>query len=1069
MKKLIYIFGLLACLASCSDDFHLFGGEDGEIQTGEKVAFTTNVPKPVAVTRALNTELLKGYTTIADDYEISIKMLEGNAQQVGSTAPLYIPESATEDATVTYDSDGTLKLKAGQTPLLWESNTTKYAFEATAGTTSIETDQTTPENWLAQDRLHGYAFSPFEPENGEPADRLDAPNYHTSKEWYQLNKAWHDAEGLMVDPKDQKASENYKKIPLFLQHERAWITVILKAGKGVKREAVAALYDEDTKTYNPNVNANIFSYHIGEGTPVEINGSLDNKGPLKGKAQVNYDKDVNGPEESIDNIRFDAIVEPHNYLEKPKDDKIVAINLSNMHFSFFASNDKGFNLYSSGDKENLTGEAKRVAEAYNLTAGKHLTIEATLSTDRIVFITAWIEDWTEVVTSTICDDYGQNGDPTVIKSRAELLAFLNDKDLNRAGNVAIIAATELDLDKKVTPGEKEGDPAIITDDPWTNHNTGTAEKPFQLNATLNLAGATLKTSGRLVKSISSTGNLIQGTIVMNNATALPSAIAETNDGTIDNISVIVGNTSASATRAGFVEMNHGYILNCSSSLPVIASNESEETFIGGIAAQSIAPDQNTSPTIDHCTMYATVKGGENVKGGGIVGLGEGRLTNNTFDYGITLSQTFANFKNIIHTKDTKDFLNMLTVSGNSWPTLAENPDAGENASNAKYHNVLDCQEELDKLLDPQYNKIDYRYRIANSFTVMAESWKHALTTEDITLQGTDCGGNLYCELDGNGKTITLDTNGDTKVNIPIFNADGTKKEDKEYSTAHMLFSNITGYVHDLTLEVEKPLIATPALNDQDKKYISTEAIAALAYAVRQPATLGTEGPKGNYGVIRNVNVKIAPGAYVQAANAAGLVCWVHHNGVVDNCNVKGAVLSWTPDNRGTAANDAKRYVGGVVASAARATIKNCAYYVYSETDNQGWKTLDLAEHSGEYNTYYGGILGGTTVQGVSPNQENPQVSIIDCASWYQATFDDTTDAGLAKKRHHGAILGYSYYTENNNSSIGTVAPDAPIGGCQGNWWQADMNGIAPNGVLNGYTVETTIGKRNAVMPTEVNF
>lgn len=1056
MKKLIYIFGLLACLASCSDDFHLFGGEDGEIQTGEKVMFTTSVPKPVAVTRALNTELLSGYKTIADEYELTITMMEGNKTQVGFPAK-YVPISDKEVTPVEYDADGTLEPKKDESPLLWESNTTRYAFEATAGTTSIEIDQTTLEKLLAQDRLHGYAFSPFEPENGEPADRLDAPNYHTSKEWYQLNKAWHDAEGQML------ASDDYKKIPLFLQHERAWITVILKAGKGVKREAVAALYDEDTKTYNPNVNANIFSYHIGEGTPVEINGSLDNKGPLKGKAQVDYDKDVNGPKESIDNIRFDAIVEPHNYLEKPKDDKIVAINLSNMHFSFFASNDKDFNLYSSGDKENLTGEAKRVAEAYNLTAGKHLTIEATLTTDRIVFITAWIEDWTEVVTSTICDDYGQNGDPTVIKSRAELLAFLNDEDLNRAGNVAIIAATELDLDKMVTPGEKEGDPAIITPDLWTNHNT--AEKPFQLNATLNLAGATLKTSGRLVESISSTGNLIQGTVVMNNTTALPSAIAKTNDGTIDNISVIVGNTSASATRAGFVEMNHGYILNCSSSLPVIAGDESSDTFIGGIAAQSIAPDQNTSPTIDHCTMYATVKGGTNVKGGGIVGKGEGRLTNNTFDYGITLSQSGENFKNIIHTKAE----NSLTASGNSWPTRVENHDAGENASNAKYHNVLDSQAELETLLTDTYNRIDYKYRIANSFTVMAETWDYASATEDISTTTNHCAGNLYCELDGNGKTITLDTDGITKVKIPLtFDAEGKGATFQEYSTAHMLFSNITGYVHDLTLEVNKPLIATPALNTESK-YSSTEAIAALAYAVRQPATLGTEGSKGNYGVIRNVNVKIAPDAYVQAANAAGLVCWVHHNGVVDNCNVKGAVLSWTPDNRGTAANDAKRYVGGVVASAARATIKNCAYYVYSETENQGWKTLDLAEHSGEYNTFYGGILGGTPVQGTQSNQETPQVSIIDCASWYQATFDDTTDAGLAKKRHHGAILGYSYYTENNNSSIGTVAPDAPIGGCQGNWWQADMNGIAPNGVLNGYTVETTIGKRNAVMPTEVNF
>lgn len=1035
MKKLIYIFGLLACLVSCSDDFNLFGGDDGEIQTGEKVTFTTNVPKPVIVTRALNSELLKGYKTIADDYELTITMLENNASPVVGSS-YYVPISDKDAIPVSYDADGTLEPKKGVSPLLWESNTTKYAFEATAGTDNIEKDQSTPELWLAQDRLHGYAFSPFEPENGEAADRLDAPNYHTSKEWYQLNKAWHDAEGQMM------ASDDYKKIPLFLQHERAWITVILKAGKGVKREAVAALYNEKENTYNPNVSATILSYPGGDVAPIGVDK------PLKGKTTVHYDKDVNGEAADSLNMKFDAIVEPHNFLEKPKDDKIAAINLSDLHFSFYASNDERF---SSADAEKKAA----MEEAYNLTAGKHLTIEATLSTDRIVFITAWIEDWTEVVTSTICDDYGQNGDPTVIKSREELLAFLNDADLNRAGNVAIIAATELDLDKLVTPGATDKDPATITDDPWTNYNDGTDSKSLTLNATLNLAGATLKTSGRLFENISSTGNLIQGTIVMNNTTALPSAIAATNNGTIDHISVIVGNAEASATRAGFVEMNHGYILNCSSSLPVIAGDESAETFIGGIAAQSIAPDQNTSPTIDHCTMYAAVKGGENVKGGGIVGKAEGRLTNNTFDYGITLLQNKESFKNIIHTKQ-----NTLTVGGNSWPTIATNPDAGENASSAKYDNVLDSQKELNALLSPTYNVIDKKYRIANGFTVSSDTWNHGKATEDISTQGADCGGNLHCELDGNGKTITLA--GTQTVQIPTdYDLEGKGTTFQSYETAPMLFSNITGYVHDLTLEVTKPLIATPALNDLGK-YNSTEAIAALAYAVRQPESIGTD-PLGNYGVVRNVNVKIANTAYVQGATAAGLVCWAYKDAVVDNCNVIGSVMSWTPDNHGQETTDAKRYVGGVVACAAKATIKNCTY----STNRQ--ETLDIATGSGKMQTYYGGILGGTAVKGNyaegSGDKEEPMVSIVDCASWYQKNFG-TTNADVETKKHHGAILGFSYYTDINNI-IGTI-PEGD-GACQGNWWQADMDGVALNGVMNGYTVETTIGKRNAVMPTQVTF
>lgn len=1051
MKAKSYIIWVLASvlmMVSCSDDFRVVGDTEGEIHAGDEVVFTTNVPKPVATTRALNTELLKGYQTISNLYELKVTMLKGDRQEVGRGTYKPVTKFAfvndEDDIPANYDSDGTLE--AVSNGLTWQTSTQKYAFEAVAGSDNVTSDQSTKANWLLQDRLHGYAFSPYEPEDGTPADLIGEPNYHTSKEWYQLNKAWHDAEGLMP-AEDQKASDVYRKIPLFLQHERAWITVILKAGKGVKREAVAALYNEKDKTYNPNVDAIVYSYPAGGGDPLAVDKTL------RGMAKVHYDEDVNGgaSDDSL-TMKFDAIVEPHNYLENPKDDKIAAINLSNMHFSFYASNDERF---SSAEPEKVAA----MQNAYNLTAGKHLTIEATLSTDRIVFITAWIEDWTEVVTSTICDDYGQNGDPTVIKSRAELLAFLNDPELNRAGNVAIISATELDLDKKVTPGATKDDPSIIEDDPWTNYNDGTSGKSLTLNATLNLAGATLRSSGRLVETISSTGNLIQGTIVMNNTTGLPSAIAKTNQGTIDHIT-LMGNQDATVTRAGFVETNHGYILNCSSSIPVRAGNESSETYIGGIAAKSIAPDQSTSPTIDNCTMYGAVKGGTNVKGGGIVGLGEGRLTNNTFDYGITLSQSPEYFKNIIHTKDVSGDLNTLTVAGNSWPTKALNTDAGDNASSVKYDNVLDSQAELELLITPTYNVIDKKYRIANDFTVLSDTWNHGQATEDITTQGVDCGGNLYCELDGNGKIITLD--GTAKVQIPTaYDAQGKGTAFQEYETTHMLFSNITGYVHDLTIEVNKPLIATLVTNNEGK-YNSTEAIAALAYAVRQPERIGTD-PLGSYGVIRNVNVKIAEDAYVQGATAAGLVCWAYHDGVVENCNVIGPVLSWTPNNHGEVTTDAKRYVGGVVACAARATITNCTYSANGKT------TLDIATYSGKMQTYYGGILGGTAVKGNyaegSGDREEPKVSLVDCASWYQKDFG-TTDAGVEERNHHGAILGYSYYTDINNI-IGTI-PEGD-GACQGNWWQADMDGVALKGLLNGYTVETTIGKRNAVMPTQVTF
>lgn len=1022
---------MLVGIVSCTDDLGLLTNTDGEIKAGDEVMFTTSVPKPVAVTRALNTELLKGYKTIANQYDLKVTMLRGNNVEVGTgnykPVTLIPIEKDEDDIASNYDQEGTLK--ADGAGLTWQTSTERYAFESTAGTDAVETDQSTPGKWLRQDRLHGYAFSPYEPEDGTPADRIDAPNYHTSKEWYQLNKAWHDADGQMM------ASEDYKKVPLFLQHQRSWITIILKASKGVKREAVEALYDANTNTYNPNVTTSIFSYTTASTDPTAVDKTL------VGSAPVEYQEDVNGGIETRDNLRFDAIVEPHNYLENPKDDKIAAINLSNMHFSFYASNDIRFSSANAAD-------IAAMEEAYNLTPGKHLTIEATLSTDRIVFITAWIEDWTEVVTSTICDDYGQNGDPTVIKCRKDLIEFLKSSELNKAGNVAIIASTELELDslKLLADGQTTPDA-----DPWSNYNG------YTLNATLNLAGATLKSSARLFSNIGSTGNLLHGTIVMNNTSPITSAIAQKNGGTIDNIALVRGsNSGTKLTRAGFVEENNGYILSCSSSIPVYTD---EAVIIGGIAAKSIMVTGGSQPTIDHCTMYASVKGGKSTQGGGIVGEAEGRLTNNTFDYGITLSQAPASFKNIIFQKKTDG---NLIIQGNSWPTIAENDLAGDNASSAKYHNVLDCQEELATLLSETYNIIDNRYRIANDFTVMAESWNHGKATEDITTKGNDCGGNIYCEIDGNGKTITLATNGTKKVSLPTaYNTNGVGTAFEEKSTVAMLFSNITGYVHDMTIELSAPLIAKLSISTDPQSvgtYTSIEAIAPLAYSVCQPQSLGSQGTQGNYGVVRNVNVKMADNAYVQAATAGGLVCWAHRGGVVDNCNVKGSVLSWTPNNH-SGMTDATRYVGGIVACAANATLSNNTYYGAD-------KTLTIAQGSGEMKTYYGGILGGTTVKDISGSREEPQVSLIDNASWYQTTFENS-DKGNTERRYRGAILGFSHYLKDAVNTLGTVMEGTEI--CQGNWWQADMDGVAQNGLLNGYNIETTIGRRNAVTPPTVDF
>lgn len=1022
MKKLLYLV-LLGCFAACADEQEMKQGlvSDTEISVGEKVMFTTSVLRP-ASTRGVNSDLLQTYNTISKDYELTIKMLEeGQDAPVGTS--VYIPKAVHSGegalTQVTYDPDGTLELKEGtaENPnkaLYWESNIKKYAFEATAGSTTLATDQSTQEKFDLQDLVHGYAFSPVTHTYNIDDDKIGEPNYHSSKDWYVLNKAWREAEGLMpsLDDDDKKASDDYKKIPLFLQHERAWITLILKAGKGVSRESVLAYSNAATKEPNQNVKVQFYGgYQTGEDNKREPSLTIDK--PLVGAETVHYIQDSNGGAEDVTNLRYDAIVEPHNYLANPTSDKIASISLSALNFSFYASNDEKFSSTEPADIERM--------QAYNLTAGKHLIIEATLTSERIVFITAWIEDWKEIIYSTICDDYGQNGDPTVIKTRQELIDFLASEDLNKAGNVAIIAATELDLDTKVTPGATDKDEDVKEPDPWS----GSTYQNYTLNATLNLAGATLETSGRLFNQMSSTANLINGNIVMKNTSPVTAAVAQINEGSIDRINV-TGYSQASASRAGMVVLNYGSIHDCSSALPVNGVG-AEIDYVGGIASMSRQKTGAPVPMIDGCVVSARVKGATNVYGGGIVGQAEGRVTNNTFDYGITLLQSPVYFKNII----AKPADGTLTVSGNSWPTTAENSLAGTNTSDAIYQNVLDCQEELTELLKPQYNRAttastSYKYRLSDSFTVNSQTWIYGVDSENYNSTETYCNGNLYCELYGNNKTITLD--GTATVDIPTYDASNNITGSEPMVTSPMLFSNITGTVQDLTIELAKPLIAVPGRSDEDKLN-ATDAIAPLAYAVR-----------GHTAKISNVKVKVKEesGAYVQSATPAGLVCWLVDGATVENCKVDVPVMTWMPKSNNT---EAKRYVGGVVACACEATIRGCVYYTTTNT-------LENVAGSGTLTTYYGGILGGTVQK---ESYDEPKVSIVDCVSKY--VYSDASNV------YHGSILGNSTYTMNNNTYTGTVTEGDDK--CQGNYWSGRGIGTRENGT----TIDGVIGKCNSVDPT----
>ena len=842
---------LMACLVmtmvSCRETIeNIFGGDD--IAEGEEVMFTTSLPSVVA-TRAT------AYTKLAEPYEFTIGM--------------YTSDDTSPKATGTYTADtndeiGTLK---PNTPLYWPDTKIAYGFKAIAGKDTLEADQSTKANWLAQDRLS-----------------TDDQNikYHTAKEW----KAQNENAGLVSDDKD------YKKIPLNMYHQRSLISIILKAGEGVSREAL------NFDVAKQDLRATIYSY--GNSTTVEIN-------PLACEATIDYETDKNGAAEpNVGTTRYDAIVEPYDYSGKPSEDLIARINLSGQNFSFYTDNDK------VSSREN-----------YNLTAGKHLTITATLSRDsRKVMMSAYIEDWTEEVTNFICDDYGHAGEPIEIESLEQLKDFLGGAN-NKAGNVALV----------------KSDIVLST---WSTD--------YSLNCTLNLGGHKLTTDNRFLKEIGSSASLQNGTIEV--TANVDAAIAETNEGTIEDVKLTAGDDICAST-AGAVIANAGTISKCHSALKVSGGSAG---YVGGIAATSISPENKTA-IIDGCTVTNRVEGG--TTGGGIVGLSKGNVTNNTFEYGITLSQVKDTHKNIVGEIVSGSY------TGNAWPTVDENLGV-TNAGTNLYTGIIDCEADFGKT-----SVGDNSYRLAKNIEV----------SETV--------GDVAYELDGNGKKIT---------------------------TSKMIFKNITGKVHDLTVVVSADMIATP---DNDKDYM-----APLANAV-----------SGSTAEIRNVKV-LAEGKTIQAANPAGLVVWANNGATISNCEVTANIKAKVINTSGTERN----YAGGIVSTASVATISQCVFHSKGDLS---------AATSGAEVIYYGGIVGGVNISG----KEKPKLTITDCTNFCNSYISDPEDA------YHGGILGYAKATDSNDTTID----------CQGNWWPDNKEGKVSKGVAvceDNKSVEATIGKRNAVKPTE---
>ena len=812
VKKIVYFTCLAFSLLSCGREEAL-SPADGDIRPGEAVLFAPYVFQPVE-TKAAGEE----YEPLPEGYSLTVEMYrEGEAEPLGTT------------------------------PLYWPDNVNAYGFKACAGTKELDTDQSTKEKFLLQDRLEGVGRV-----MGVPGYEEDIINYRVSKEWYRDNKSL----GLPPEGKDASC---YKEIPLYLKHRRSLITIKLKAGEGVKQEDL---------THLDNIETRVYSYS-GSGKQEIV--------PLPGIGKLDND---------VETAEFTAVVEPYDYSANPWDNLIFEVKLSTQRFTFYPVND-----FEKDDAAHM--------ENYRLEPGKHLVITATLGRDgRKVLITALIEDWNETVTTSVVDDYGQAGDLYQINNRKELREFLENPRKNKPGNVAIIVPSSIDLEME------EDQPSA-----WG---------PLPLECTLNMAGSSFRTEHPVFSIVSSSGNLVNGTVTVGNA-AVASAVAQENSGTLDHITVLPrtadGDVSTGfATVGGLVERNNGVIVSCTSDLPVQGTGQ---VFVGGIAGTSFYAGAAASmPVIEGCTVNARVDGA-NGQGGGIVGAAVGRVSHNRFEYGITVLQDAGSFKNIVAAKAEMD--RELRAEENSWPTIAQNELAGVNSSEVKYDATIDSQEELGHLLGtPSYNQDGKKYRLSNGFSISRSSWIYGIKSEI----GNGTGYTVLFGLEGNEKTITTDA---------------------------MIFSNIMGEVANLTVRLGGDI--TPAIVNN----VEQDAVAALAYSVR-----GADA--------RISNIRVKGGKYkIAGENAGGVVMWALEGATVENCQCKADVRVVVD-----AINpDAKIYGGGVVACAATATITRCTFHSISGT-------LFRTDDDTSAQIFYGGILGGTVPK--DNVDTHPEVLITDCTS-----------------------------------------------------------------------------------------
>lgn len=938
-------------MVGCQDRIEGFRDIDAPDMTGEPVSFVSGLRTEKKATRAhfdnqgaMGEELSK-FHPVVETYNDSLYLYTFDISMYRKTdgANLGHAEYQLKNTDNIYDEKGTLEVKFGSTPLYWPDNSNQYGFKVETVNNVLGENQEDATHFLDNDLLLGYGFEPlWDGTNNQSFDDIDALNFRSSREWYAANR----------EAFPEASDADWRKIPLYLKHQRCWVTIVLKAGRGVPRNILTY------EATDENFSSKMFSY--GEGGNKEIT-------PWRRAAMIAYDADKNGPAVTLEELKnsgetntitLNAIVEPHNYLENI-DNAITQFTLNDSKYEFMPQNDIHFAAWNEGrnasqtEKDSWTpeykdafDEAAEAMQAYNLTAGKHLTITATLTTDRIVLITALLEDWEDISMSSICDDFGQQGDPFEIDSREKLIEFLNNH--NKPGNIGLVSAPEINLDMKKTAD------GTFEEEAWI---------PRNLNCMLNLAGAKLTSKEHVFDNINSGASLLNGEIEMAGSGEVYAAICNNNMGSIEQIHVSVtegARHNAYATKGGMVGINYGTIYNCECDLQV----KGNDGYVGGIAGESKKHETlNIQPVIDQCVMNAKVDGEDGIAGaGGIVGYAENIVSRSTFNYGMTLmQQNNDKFKNIVQATNTSNSDLTVTAYGNSWPTTVTNEigkhstQNSNNNSAARYQAVIDSQAELLELLVNTTHAVGARYRIADDFSV-DDTW--ALGVGDTGGYSSNLRQyNLDFELDGNDKTIT--THG------------------------QRLFSHINGYFHDMTIYCAESIITTPFED-------GTDMISPFAYSVNQRAD-------GDKATIQGIKVRMAKDTYIQAANPAGLICRAYGGAQIIDCEV--LVDLRVKFKTGYTNHESYRYAGGISAVAVDASFIGCKVHT-------GTKILqDEALNFNRQTQFRGGIVGGI----VTESGYIPGTVIEDCISWWDYGTLNTGDSPA------GAIIGSTQYIDITSS------------------------------------------------------